>query len=237
MGITREYLNGLYLHSGSGIEIGAGYNPWPKKPGVQIKYVDKFTKKELQEQYRDQEPTLMRDPDVVDNGQDLKKIEDESLDFILSSHQLEHCLSPLTALSNHLRVLRVGGVILYALPNKDHTFDRPRRVTEFAHLMEDYELDLQGKLTEDHILAHFDEYYEIVDQVSNKEERMRRARLTLKKGGDVHYHCWDAMAFYEFFYFAQDIIEKPYEMELFHKNGSELFVVLRKKRYGLQKKE
>lgn len=53
------------------------------------------------------------------DAQFLASLGDESLDFIHSSHCLEHLVDPQEGLKNWLRVLRPGGHIIVTLPDED----------------------------------------------------------------------------------------------------------------------
>ncbi len=70
---------------------------------------------------------------------DLGRIQSSSYDFVLSSHMLEHSANPLKALAEWVRVLKVEGILVLALPHRDGTFDHRRPVTTLSHLIEDFE--------------------------------------------------------------------------------------------------
>ena len=53
------------------------------------------------------------------DAQYLADIEDESFDFVYSSHCLEHMYDVRTALKNWFRVVRKGGYLLLAIPHRD----------------------------------------------------------------------------------------------------------------------
>ncbi len=53
------------------------------------------------------------------NAQLLDGLEDESFDFVYSSHTLEHMVDPAEALTNWWRVLKPGGLLLLYLPHRD----------------------------------------------------------------------------------------------------------------------
>lgn len=57
----------------------------------------------------------------LENGdaQYLASIEDESFDFVYSSHCLEHMTNVRTALKNWFRVVRRGGYLIIAVPHRD----------------------------------------------------------------------------------------------------------------------
>lgn len=80
---------------------------------------------------------------IVCDGGDLAIVADESYDFLLSSHNLEHFANPLSAVREWLRILKNNGLIILVLPDPQKTFDRLRPVTEFSHLIEDFEANVQ----------------------------------------------------------------------------------------------
>jgi len=58
--------------------------------------------------------------DLTDgDAQDMATIADASLDFVHSSHCLEHMVNPRTALNNWLRILKPGGHLVCLIPDED----------------------------------------------------------------------------------------------------------------------
>jgi SAM-dependent methyltransferase len=53
------------------------------------------------------------------DAQKLANVDDESFDFLFSSHCLEHVRDPVEALSNWIRVVRRGGHLIVAVPDED----------------------------------------------------------------------------------------------------------------------
>ena len=53
------------------------------------------------------------------DAQYLSSIEDESFDFVYSSHTLEHMQDPAIALRNWYRVLKTGGYLIIYIPHRD----------------------------------------------------------------------------------------------------------------------
>lgn len=76
--------------------------------------------------------------DVVAPG-DALPVPDESQDFVISSHVLEHFPDPIKALEEWYRVVRKGGYIYMIVPHKDRTFDRDRPRTTLAELVARHE--------------------------------------------------------------------------------------------------
>lgn len=77
-----------------------------------------------------------------------------TLDYLCSSHVIEHLPDPLAALHEWHRVLRPGGFLYLVAPDKRFTFDAPRPVTTVAHILADF---AQSSTTADSV-AHVDEF-------------------------------------------------------------------------------
>jgi glycosyltransferase involved in cell wall biosynthesis len=73
--------------------------------------------------------------DIVAPG-DLLPLADNSVDFVISSHVIEHFPDPIKALKEWRRVVRPGGYIYVIAPHKMRTFDRDRDRTTLAELIE-----------------------------------------------------------------------------------------------------
>lgn len=88
----------------------------------------------------------------------LTGLANESYDFLLSSHCLEHVANPLAALVEWKRVTKVGGHLVLLLPDPKKTFDHARPTTTLAHLRADR--DCQQS---EHDLTHLDEVLALHD--------------------------------------------------------------------------
>ena len=53
------------------------------------------------------------------DAQKLANVDDESFDFLFSSHCLEHVRDPVEALANWIRVIRRGGHLVISVPDED----------------------------------------------------------------------------------------------------------------------
>jgi len=89
---------------------------------------------------------------IICDGSNMPMLQNESCDFILSCHNLEHFANPLKAIAEWLRILKSGGILLLVLPDPTKTFDRTRKITSFNHLKEDY-----IKNTSEDDFTHIDE--------------------------------------------------------------------------------
>jgi SAM-dependent methyltransferase len=78
---------------------------------------------------------------------------ESALDYLASSHLLEHLPNPVRALVEWYRVVRPGGWIYMVVPDRRYTFDRPRECTPVAHMLSDYEAGTDVGDT-----THFEDY-------------------------------------------------------------------------------
>lgn len=92
----------------------------------------------------------------IKEATDLTGVSNNSYDFVLSSHSLEHVANPLKALEEWKRVLKNNGELILILPDKRNTFDINRPYTSLAHLQDDYS---KGTTEEDS--THFQETIEL----------------------------------------------------------------------------
>jgi SAM-dependent methyltransferase len=107
---------------------------------------------------------------------DLHKIENESYDFFLSSHMIEHTANPIKALKEWMRVVKVNGYLILLIPHKDGTFDHKRPVTSLEHFIHDYANDI----TEED-LTHMEEILKLHDlkldpEAGSSEEFIERSK-------------------------------------------------------------
>lgn len=70
---------------------------------------------------------------------EIKKVDDESYDFVISSNCLEHSANPLKALIEWRRLIKDNGSLIIVLPKKDLNFDHKRKYTEFSVLLNAYD--------------------------------------------------------------------------------------------------
>src|ERR1700694_4941005 len=134
----RELLTAIgELLSGSGIEFGAGANPFPVGPSCRVRYADANSTVQLQDRRYFGDSKLVPD-DIRADFESMDELPFESLEFILASHVIEHTSNPIRALRAANERLRPGGKLVLVVPDKRLTFDRDRPVTTLATMIADY---------------------------------------------------------------------------------------------------
>ena len=144
------------LH-GSGIEIGAGASPMPVPLSCDVRYVDKYDQDGLRKAvYEGQIVSDLIAPDIVASFEDLSVIADDSIDFVVTCHVIEHTWDPIGSMVGAWRKLKPGGSLVLVVPEMTRTFDQRRPLTRLDHLVEDYRNPDPTRLRDQH---HFREFY------------------------------------------------------------------------------
>ena len=117
----------------------------------------------------------------IKEATDLTGIADESYDFVLSCHSLEHVANPLKAIAEWNRVLKKDGYMVLVLPDKRYTFDVNRPYTSMEHLVKDYEMG-----TDESDATHFEEIISL-HELKKDEQLSSRDKLEQRlKENKVH---------------------------------------------------
>jgi len=123
--LSHKYLDGL-----KGVEIGgSAHNPF----GLDTINVDRH--ESMDTIYKKEELRVCGERlkvDVVAEGDELP-FGDNSFDFVISSHVLEHFYNPVNALKEWARV--ASQYICIIVPHKERTFDKGRPLTLYEELL------------------------------------------------------------------------------------------------------
>lgn len=170
---------------GRGLEIGALRNPLPVPNAAEVLYSDLLTAEQLAALYPGSRP-----PDILSDSESFPTIESNSLDFVIANHVIEHLTDPIRALREWHRILREGGLLYLAVPDKRFTFDHKRRRTTREHLLEDHASQLPPH---ERNRAHLLDWAEHVEGLAPGSEAFERW-VGEQLGGDyaVHNHVWVA---------------------------------------------
>ena len=174
--------------TGRGIEIGALHRPFPAPPGAHVRFADRYPTERLREEYPELGDEPFAEVEVVDDAAELRSVPDDSQDFVVASHVLEHLPDPVGALRTWVRVVRPGGVVLLAMPDRRHGIDARRSPVSVEHLLADHADGGAGSRS-----AHYREWAELVDLplgfVAAEDGAAHAAHLERGEYA-IHFHCW-----------------------------------------------
>jgi SAM-dependent methyltransferase len=122
------------------------------------------------------------------DGTDLGPIPDQSYEFVLSSHNLEHIANPLKALYEWIRVLKPNGYLILVLPDRHRTFDRFRDVTRLDHMIEDFRNQTAESDTTHYqeVIDKHDLSWDGSDAAEHRQRVLSNATLRC-----IHHHVFD----------------------------------------------
>lgn len=207
---------------GEGLEVGALHAPLKLPAGASVRYVDRMSVADLRRQYPELADKNLVEVDVIDDGETLASQADESADFIVANHFIEHTEDPLGTLGNHLRVLRPGGVLYMAVPDRRRTFDVDRKPTPLEHVVEDHRSGPGGSRRQ-----HLEEWARDVEHLP--EERVPgRADELDEIGYSIHYHVWTPVEFTAMLDHARERERLPFTVAEVRENAIEFIVILRR---------
>lgn len=187
--LSKKYMSGL------GLEIGALHFPWPLANGSSANYLDRYSTEELRKQYPEHNGKPLANVTVIDDGFICDKVPTWSYNWLAASHALEHAEDPIGALQAWLRVLRPGGFLFLAVPERNGTFDRHRPLTDFSHILSDY---LEPTFREKERVNHYREYFSLVDNLTG-DALESTIDWAMKTKAHVHFHVWDFRSMRHFF--------------------------------------
>lgn len=129
--------------AGLGLEIGPSHQPvFPKSAGFNVETVDYTSGDELRRHYSGLgvSTSVIEDPDYISGGRLLHEVIDSPgrYDFIFSSHVIEHMTDFVGFLQSCEILLKPGGVVAMAVPDKRYTFDALRQLTTTGQVLQSH---------------------------------------------------------------------------------------------------
>jgi SAM-dependent methyltransferase len=182
--------------SGAGIEIGAFESPCPLPSECTVTYCDRLSVTEARRLFPELEKVALITPDVLldINRDGLTHFADQSQDFVILSHVIEHVANPIRSVEDVFRVTRPGGHVVLATPDKRLTVDHGRAIATWAHLLAEYDAGVTEvsplHFVDAVVLFNPEDIADGVDAIERRIEWLRRRA--------EHAHLWDSDAFRDF---------------------------------------
>jgi glycosyltransferase involved in cell wall biosynthesis len=216
---VRDAVGRLYL-IGEGVEIGALHSPVKVEWPATVRYVDRLSAVDLREHYPELRDHVLVEPDIIDDGERLSSLADASQDFLIANHMLEHCQDPIGSIFSFFRVLKPGGILYMAIPDKRFTFDHRRPATPLSHLIRDHEDGPEWSRA-----GHYQEWAALAEDVSTLG---KAAEELMAMGYSIHFHVWTQSEILELFAALNTRYGLDANVELVLMNHIEVLCVLRK---------
>ncbi len=150
----------------------------------------------------------------------------QSRDFVIANHCLEHLVNPIRFLNQCYQLLKPGGMLFLAIPDKRRIFDRYRARTRLCELLDRYEKD-QTTLTDQQVL-------DFLNQVEFPNPRLTladpatRARVAACRKRSIHVNVWNPDDLIELCWHLNSQLNMPMEIVDGVLGGDETVLVLRK---------
>lgn len=137
----RGRILGVVDRHGLGLEIGPSHSPIaPKREGYRVDVIDHHNRAGLVAKYREHGVDLdaIEEVDFVWNGTTYAELtgRNHHYDWIIASHVIEHVPDLGGFVNDCDQLLREGGVLSLAVPDKRFCFDRLRPLTSVAQIID-----------------------------------------------------------------------------------------------------
>jgi len=203
---SKKITAALNLH-GKGLEYGPLHRTLLPKPTFDVVYADYADRDHLVAHYADNpnvDTELIPDIDIVTRGSPVTQfVAEQSLDYVVASHVMEHVPDLLGWLESNLRILKPGGRLALAVPDKRYCFDIRRRSSAVSEIMAAY-LEERTRPSFSQICDHFWNVCKVlpadcwqgrttIENAVYIHDRKHIVQLLKSKLGSQDYtdcHCW-----------------------------------------------
>lgn len=120
------------------LEIGPLHAPLFKRPLHNVKYIDFFSREELKVNYKNDINLDVNNIPFIDyviKNNKYNEVINETFDYCVSSHNIEHVPCVVTFLNNISSVLNSGGFLFLAIPDFRYCFDAYRTETHLFDIL------------------------------------------------------------------------------------------------------
>jgi len=241
---------------GAGLEIGPSHRPAaPKAEGYNVDIIDHLTREELVEKYQTHGLDLdaIEEVDFVWSGESYADLtgNKKHYDWIIASHVIEHTPDLIGFLLDCDEVLKDGGVVSLAVPDKRYCFDHYRPITGIGSVIDRHltgdRLNSAGSVAEYvlnvvkksgaiawHAKSEGDDY----DFIGSVEQAKRQMNSVIvhSKYIDCHAWCFVPHSFRLLIHDLHSLGFLPFtEVAFTSTHGSEFYVTLGRNGPGIEK--
>lgn len=226
----RHRKNAYSRLSGRGLEIGALHFPASVPANCTVEYCDANSRKESEKIFPELDSTLLVEVDYIVNLDEdrLSAKVRPPYDFVIMNHVVEHVANPVSVIEGLFSIVKTGGLIVVAAPDKDFTFDKPRQLTTLDHLLDEYKNGVSS-VDDEHYLDFIRHVAPGIFNSGNKE--LLDSTLADVRDRREHAHVWNSATFIEFLEGSMDFLGLNGKFEYIsdaRTNHAECFVLLRK---------
>jgi SAM-dependent methyltransferase len=131
----------MFDHAGKGLEIGPSHNPlMPKAAGFDVEVLDHLDADGLRQKYAGSgvNEQAIEEVDYVSDGRPMPEVigDRHRFDWIVASHVIEHVPDLVSFLNDCSALLKTGGSVILAVPDKRCCFDVLRPVSTVGQVLQ-----------------------------------------------------------------------------------------------------
>jgi predicted SAM-dependent methyltransferase len=208
--------------NGEGIEVGALHRPLRVPASARVRYVDRMPVAELRCHYPELAEYSLVPVDIIGSAEDLSALVDNSVDFVIANHLLEHLEYPIRGLLEFFRVLRPSGIVYLALPDQRMGIDHRRPLTSVDHLMDEHYNGAAANRRQ-----HYYDWVVLSEQwCGDIEERVDQL---MAMDYSIHFHVWRPDTFLDLLTVTRRTVDLDFEVIAFappEYPGDDEFMVL-----------
>ena len=181
---------------GKGIEIGAFEHPSIIPNATELITCDRLTLENAKKLFPEVNCRLMKEPNIIFDidADGLEIFPNESLDFIVLNHVIEHLVNPIKALQEIFRSLKTDGYFAVSAPDKNYTYDKGRPLTPFSDILNEY----HQKTTEAPLQKYFPLIKYIHKNLLDAPSQTIEENLRIFRDRREHLNIWTADSFKSF---------------------------------------
>jgi|WetSurSiteA1Bulk_404760.scaffolds.fasta_scaffold00119_8 glycosyltransferase involved in cell wall biosynthesis/predicted SAM-dependent methyltransferase len=235
-----EHRTAYYRYfQGVGIDVGPFDKPFFDDPalyGISVKYVDRYTGDELKRLFPEIQNLHPTPSDYIcDVSKDgFSFAQDETFDFIILSHLLEHVANPFFVIKDAYRVLKENGVLYISIPDCRFSDDigRPKTTfNELDNLFKNDMRDISNHYVEEYLKSQVISSIPWVKEVLKDPTAIQQSILDNEKKRSFHVHVWDRGTFFQhisYFLEKYKFNAALLDLSVYENNSYENSIVLRK---------